>query len=81
MEMFWYEHRQVLKTILIVIIYLLGAFCTYGYTKARMGYNPTEAFGAAALWPAFLAIKGVGYVADFSEQVFTPSPPPKPEKG
>lgn len=80
MELFLYEYRRVLITLLIVI-YLLGAFFTYGYTKVRLGYGPEGVLCSTAGWPIYWGCRGVGYVADLSEQVFTPSPPPKPEKG
>lgn len=75
-----YEHKDKLIACVIVFLYILLGFLTYGYTKVRRDMRADNASVAGVFWPVYWGSRLAMSAGDAAEWVFTDSPPPKVER-
>lgn len=70
-----FKPKDMLITVLL-FSYLIGAFLTYGYTRAVYHSRHSGLIGAA--WPIYWCGWAVGRLGDASESIFTDEKPERP---
>lgn len=72
-------YRGSVLAVVILTMYIITAFLTYGYTRARRGLSTDEASTAGVFWPLYWFARGFRATGDAAVWLFEESPTPKVE--